>query len=138
MISEYGGLFYLINESLLNLANVQVTNVKVDYAPALIYNLDSEMHIENCSFTNFNSTGIEVSTSSQPLNILNSNFTNGGTSIDLIQGGVLKLSKCRQLEATGNRFENMIAYQGGGMYFDIIETWGFTIANNTFTNCTAT
>ena len=95
------------------------------------------MVITNCAFTNFNSTGIEISTSGRDLNIINSNFTNGGNDIDLLEGGAFKLSKVKYFNATGNRFSNLTAAQGAGMYFDILEIWPYTISNNVFINCTA-
>ena len=90
--AEYSGFFYMINESSLKLTNVQVSNVNTHHAPALIYNIDSEIAITESSFTNFNSTAFEVTTSHQDLDIMNSNFTNGGNDADILEGGVLKLS----------------------------------------------
>ena len=47
------------------------------------------------------------------------------------------MSKSTYLTAEGNRFTNLTAYKGAGFFFDAVETWPYTIKNNTFFNCTA-
>ena len=71
------------------MVDVKISNVYTNLNPALIYNEGSEMVIESCDFSNFNGTGIEVSNSDEILNIINTNFTNGGNIETGKYGGVL-------------------------------------------------
>ena len=88
--ARIGGAIFASNSGIVEISNSSFSNLTAIENSSILYGYMAKIRIESSKFDNYRGSGI-IADASTSLNILSSNFTNGG-SYEKIDGSAIKLS----------------------------------------------